>query len=422
MSAMRLLLVAWIVCVASFCASAALPSYSFVNFEADSGWKAGPFPQDKPSMRLVQGAASIVAVSEPDSRQLLQLGPSKPFPALFIDSSAAAKGLVAYCELLAKPVAVDEQGGQEFFDFGGAVLGFFRAGNSGEIRALFAKSKDESVWISTGIRFALDNSGLPAQWMRICVKLNRKSGRWDLLINGAQALSGLQAIPGEPEGLPFWLYGDESAPSLFDDILLSTEDPDRLEKMILWQAERKKRLQSLAAGRKSAKTVVQSMENSQLRQQQPGINTATSQLTAPVLRGWHAVLENNGQTIEDKGGGQNVGGMNISVVPFAPAFDAHNNPLPMTLTLVADAELKPGADLSKIRWIVAEMKKWPDVLGETMATGNFSTGLVQSVPITGKWVQKATLTYVWTAGPSGEMPSYFKFDTNSAPSPSEKRK
>ena len=36
---------------------------------------------------------------------------------------------------------------------------------------------------------------------------------------------------------PMWLYGDQTRPMLIDDVLLSVEDPDRLEKMIAWQAE-----------------------------------------------------------------------------------------------------------------------------------------------------------------------------------------
>jgi hypothetical protein len=70
---------ALIVLLASWCltAMAAPPSYSFVNFETDTGWKIGPLPSGH-SVRLVQGAASIVEFVERDSRQILQLGPSKP--------------------------------------------------------------------------------------------------------------------------------------------------------------------------------------------------------------------------------------------------------------------------------------------------------------------------------------------------------
>ena len=90
MSVKRVVLLGWMAFLAVFCATghAALPPYSFIDFEAGTGWKIGPFPGDRPDSRLIQGKASIISVPEQDSQQALQLGPSKPFPALFIDASA----------------------------------------------------------------------------------------------------------------------------------------------------------------------------------------------------------------------------------------------------------------------------------------------------------------------------------------------
>ena len=59
-------------------ALAATPPYSFIDFEAGSGWKVGQFPPNRSAAKLVQGSASIVSMPEEDSQQALQLGPQIP--------------------------------------------------------------------------------------------------------------------------------------------------------------------------------------------------------------------------------------------------------------------------------------------------------------------------------------------------------
>jgi len=416
MNLKSLALVGWIMVFTSICdtGNAALPSYSFTDFEADSGWSIGPFPSDNHSFRLLQGSASIVGLVEQDSRQALQLGPSNPYPVLFVDASAASKSVISYCELLARPFALDESTNQEFLNFGGAVIGFFREGNYGEVQALFANSPTDSVWISTGRRFDLDGSGLAAQWLRITIKLDRSTGRWDLRINGVKVLSGLEAVPEESAGLALWLDGDVSHPYYFDDILLSVEDPDRLQRMAALENERAFRARLLAAGHPAGKFVVQNKRNEDLRQLQPAVVSISRKLMAPVLRDWSAVFR-NGSTVLKTGHPVRIEGRDATPIFYSPQYDANGRPLPANLTMIADAELKPGTDLSKLRWIVAEMVKWPDQLGEVVASGDFSTGLVQEVTIPPNWVLKATLAYVWVDGSPGDIRNLYKFTKGMSP-------
>ena len=401
---------------ASLSAVAVLPSYVFLDFEKSSGWNIGPIPTNQSSLHLAQGTASVISFPEPDSQQALQLGPSRPFPALLVNTSAIAKGVTAYCELLVRPPAVDPDTGNEFLDFGGATLAFFKNGDHAEICALHTTSAEGGVWISSGIEVALDDTGIAARWVRIDIKLNRASGRWDLLLDGEPVLFGLQSVPGESDSLPFWLYGDETHPALVDDVLISTEDPDRLEKMITWQAERDARKHASISSHPVPKTVVQSEQNRDLRGAQPHIREVGQELTAPILRDWKGVLESAGMTFRG-GPPTTIKGESVSIAAHGVYYDQSGKPLPGVLTIIADAELRPGADLSRIKWVVAEVIDFPDKLGAVMASGDFSSGLVQTVPISGEWMKKVTVAYVWTSGDRPSLDRLISGTSTGSPAP-----
>lgn len=375
-------------------AKAALPPHYFTDFESGGGWSEEPLPPEKSPLRLVQGNAAIVALAEENSSQALELGPSNPFTAVFVDTLPLAKSQVAFCEILARPAAVNDDLDAEFFDFGGSVLGFFRVGDKGELRVLSSRSPDESVWISTGMRFAVDDDGTAADWLQIMVRLDRRTERWDLIINGTPALSGLRAVHGKAAGLALWLYGQKTQVCRFDNLLLSVVEPDHLEKML---AVRRARVdtQRSRINAPGPKTVKQSKLTATLRNAQPVIQKAERQLITPVLRGLEAVLQIGNQTYNTAE--VTIEGRKTSLAIYSTSYDDNGNPLPGVFTITADAELKPGTDLSSIRWIMAELKGGPDGLGEVLAAGDFSTGLVQTITIPGEWTKKATRASVWVS-------------------------
>ena len=385
--------------VSVFCSSvvrAALPAYSFTDFEG-AGWSAGPLPAEKSAWHLVQGSAAVVATSEERPAQALALGPSTPFAAVFVETTPVANAPVVFCEVLAKPHAVAGEADAEFLDFGGAVAGFFRGKNGrGELRALFARSAAESVWLSTGLDFPLDESGNAAEWLRIAIRLDRRGERWELRVNGAPVLTGLRALEGRAAGLGFWLYGQESQPCLVDDVLVTTVEPDQLEKLIAAENRRARRVAPHAPAAPGAQIVSRGPAPGAMRSAQPAIVKATRELAVPVVRAWDAALQ-IGDAHFKSGAEVEIEGRKTSLLIYGPRFDDQGNALPGELTLTADAELRPGADLRRLRWIVVEMKKWPDEFGETIAAGDFRTGLVQTAIIPPEWIRKATSVHVWTA-------------------------
>lgn len=382
---------------------AALPAHLFADFESAAGWRAGALPLEKAGFRLIQGLAAVAANAEADSAQVLVLGPSSPFAAVFVETTAVAKAPVVFCEMLVQPPAVAGEADAEFLDFGGAVVGFFRQGGSGEVRVLFARSAEESVWISCGPRFALDESGCAAGWLRIAVRLDRRTERWSLRVNGVKVLAGLRALPGEAAGLPLWLYGQEGQPCRVDDLLVTTVEPADLQKMIEWQHRRAGRGTAAGPEISGAKLVTRALPSHDLRSAQPPIREATARLCKPVVRAWEMSLHIGDATF--KGGPETeIEGRKTSLLVYSPQYDDAGRPLPGAVTITADAELRPGVELSRLRWMIAEIKKWPDELGEVVTAGDFGTGLVQTATIPPEWIRKATTVQVWVAPGSGDVP------------------
>jgi hypothetical protein len=400
--------VLWFCCASV--ASAALPAYLFTDFEAAAGWKIGALAAPRAGVQVVQGAAAIAAIEEKDSAQVLELGPSTPFPAVFVATTAVAKAPVVFSELLVQPVAGAADQEAEFLDFGGAVVGFFRQGTRGEVRVLFARSAEESVWISTGQTFAVDERGRAAEWLRLAIRLDRRTERWSLRLNGTEVLNGLRALPGQAAGLPLWLYGQEAAATRVDDLLVTTVEQDDLERMIEWQQRRSARSRTAEGATNGAKLVTRALPSRAVRSLQPAIREATDRLVKPTLRAWNLELRIGDATFKS-GPEVEMQGQKTSLLIYSPKFDDEGRPLPGALTITADAELRPGVDLSRLRWMVAELKKWPDEPGDVVTAGDFRTGLVQTATIPVEWIRKATSVWVWVP-PGDRDVAWWRFRMN----------
>ncbi len=373
----------------------ALPPYFFADFEGDGPWKLGPLPAKDSAVRLMQGKAEIGGAPEEHSQQVLALGPSENYPAVFVDASNFAKSRTVFCEILAKPFAVEESSDEEFLDFEGAIIGCFRVGSQGEIRGLYAKSPKENVWISTGIRFDLGADGLPKEWQRITIQLDRVPHIWSISINGVPAVSALRAVQlPTVSPLPLWLYGDSRHTSLFDDLLISTIPPDEWEKLLALSH----RAGTSTPQRPGQQLVTQIKPTPELhRAQTSDSNPGTLAAPTPQMpfRGFKYTLDNGREKVG--GGGELEAGKNKPELGTGLQPDYHKGwPLPAVVTLTADAELRPGVDLSHLRWRVAEAIRWPDGIGEIAGEGDFSSGLVQTLTIPGEWWERRALRIeVW---------------------------
>lgn len=381
------------------------PRFFVADFESSTGWKLGLLAKADSPVRLVQGSAKIIPLDEERSKQILELGPSELYPAVLVEASPLESSEEVFGEVLARPFAVDEKSSEEFFDFAGAVLAFVRVGDKGEIRALFGSTKTESLWISTGQRFALNDRGAAAQWLRLTVRLNRKTQRWDLSINGTASLAGLRPVRlASGRALRLWLYGHADHVSRFDDVILATADPDKLEQVTPTRAAGDERIsaarRSADFAERSEKVVTRTKENSDIHQTL--LNVAPTKENLPELRGWNVSLNTGAQTYSAmKPVLKDEPADTLHILAYAPGYDEAGNRLPATITITADAELAPGVDLSRLRWDVVEaLGIQPSKYGATIGEGDFRTGLVQTFTMPAEWTKKATSVRVWVEKPS----------------------
>lgn len=372
---------------------AELPTYLFLDFEVKSGWTTGLLSVEEQRIQLLQGNAEVLPLAESESGQILSLSAGKPFTAVSIDASPLAGSREVFCEVLARPYAIDTSKDEEFFDFAGAILGLFRVGDYGELMALFSQSEEESVWISTGLRFTLDERGAVTDWIQLNVRIEPETGRWALAVNGQWELEGMKMVELEGEvALPLYLYGHESHGNRFDDVLLSDVPPEQLEMTLKRLAS--ERLSRRPAPMSSPQMVTHTKPLSELRRAEPAMRPSRVTDSPPILLGWHLSMDTGqrtykSSTLTDRSAGE------PSIIAYAPGYDDEGNPLPATLTITADAALRPGVNLSRLRWRVMELVGWPDQFGQQVGAGDFRGGLVQHFVLTPEWTRKATSVQVY---------------------------
>ena len=361
----------------------ATPAYFYTGFEQTDEETLGSGAESP--IRILGGHAEIVTTPETPTQRCLELAPTQPFGTVCVDATSLAKRNIFYLEVLAKPCVADDASDGEFLNFGGAILGFFKVGDVGELRALVSAPKG-NVWIATGVRFALAADTLPSDWIRIGIRLNRTTERWDISIDGTLILSGMKAItPQGKSALSLCLFGQSSHPSRFDDLILSAMEPGKLEKLITLQTLRKLQKQAAATARApqivSARKPELALRNAQTPKPSAG---------KPILRGWTVSVGSGGNK------DQATSGLNGKMDDQPLLTPWTKEPIPMTIT--ADVALQPGTDLSQIRWKVTHVEKakgQPDKEIKVLAEGNFSTGLVQSCTLSvedGFW---ATILISW---------------------------
>lgn len=320
----------------------------------------------------------LAGTDRPAAGQALELLPSLPAAALFFDAQPVANRATVYAEVFARPVTGDASRGGEVLDFGGAVLGFFREGTVGELCALSSKSATESVWISTGVQVPVTAAGISTKWLRLGIRLNRRSGRWDLVVNGRPVLAGLRAVP-RAAGLKLWLYGHSSAPVWIDDVLISSIPPDELERRLARDAAAR-RLPALPAA--GPQIVRRAQSSERLRGNAPVLRDAQGDI---VIEDWHLSLSDGNRTYE----ATMTATSDDQITAYSPAYDEAGNALPMQLTITADAMLEPGADLRRLVWEIRELVGWKKY-GALLMEGDFRTGLVQVVTLPPEITRKAT--------------------------------
>lgn len=370
--------------------SASVFEYYFENFEPTQGWAPGPLTAETQDFEVLQGKAAITHCPEKGSAQILELVESSPFTAVFLDASGFASHEAVFCEMRVKPSARNEQEDEEFLDFGGAILGFFGDARKGQVQVLSSKTAEESVWISTGIDYALDGDGRPNDWIHIQIRIDRTSRRWALAIDGEWVLDGLNMLDLPSDvALPLFLYGHARQNNQFDDILVSNLPPSEVKKELahVLVGRHSKRIRPPAT---HERFVARVKSNASARHSSEAIREHKPK--NPVLR-----MRKIEYTLETGTGKYTADSeMKSPLIAYSPAYDEEGNRKAAVLTIKADIHLEPGVKLKDLKWRLVHLKGWPDQFGETFAVGDFSTGLVQKITLRPAWQEVATSVVVET--------------------------
>jgi len=246
---------------------ASLFGYFFENFENKIPSSIGTKAHKKSTFQTVRGKASIVHLEETGSTQILELEKSDPYTSVFLDASEFAIYDEVYCEVLVKPTAMNDSQDEEFLDFGGAILGFFHHEDSAEIQVLSSKNENESVWISTGIHYALNEERRPQDWIQIRIRINLSTNRWSLALDDKWVLNGLKALDLTSEiALPLFLYGHLNSSNQFDDLLLTNVNPSQLGETLTQEHVSKNRYGKAEVTNIGDKVVSKIKSNASVRQ------------------------------------------------------------------------------------------------------------------------------------------------------------
>lgn len=364
--------------------------YFFDNFETTNNWSTGSIHEQKPEIQLLQGAAAIISFAEKSSEQILEVAKYSPYSTVYLDASPFAASQNTYFEILTKPTAMDDSNDDEFLDFGGAILGFFKEGDHAQVHVLSSKNQKESVWITTGISYPIDGLSRPLDWIKIQIHIDHTTQRWALALDDEWVIKGLKALEIPTEvSLPLFLYGHSEYANQFDDILLANIHLNELEKALLEQGQN--------THQKSQTTIVkdrfvsQAKDNSSLRHHTDTVDQLQSdEETSLKILNIHFEIDNGTRTFSASGGEKDD---IISI--YSPSYDENGNKKTVMMTVTADVLLEPGVSLRELKWEITEIIKWPDEFGPALLKGDFETGLVQQIPITAALQEMPTSVYVY---------------------------
>ncbi len=354
------------------------PGFYFFNFNAADGAVVEMPPSREEGFQVLQGSALIAAESNDSSHEYLTLKAVDPFSAVSISGRRPSAKDKTYLEAWVRPHATPSERGEEFIDFEGATVGFFKNGQTGqgEVNVFHALPEDKGYWLATGHSLAVNASGFPEAWFRIGIAIDWNSKTWDLEINGSNYIKGIafrrEGMTGQ---FQLRMYGQQSGDNGFDDLLISACPPDELESKLAGRAAAMQRIQRpLAKPRGSSVTASQAHD--QRRQKHTPKPDSTVEARTPHLS-MDARVTDGGKhfmTIDSK----DETGAPKKVAFYVPSFDSSGNPLPLEVTIKCDAQLEVGTTLADIHWeITAQDTAQAATPAAGIPHGTFSSGPTQ---------------------------------------------
>lgn len=367
--------------LASFHASGAERTpYLFINFDDASVFPPGEIAGATQGIQVITPVANVVK-DEAGPKSHLQVSGS----VVLLANRFTGDGQTHF-EAWVRPQAVTADDGMEFLDYDGAVLAMFRTDEDhAEIHALHMVSADVAFWVSTGVQIPIKN-GIAVDWHVIHIQQHWEQSTWDLTLDGVMVLQGLgRGQYADGKLTEVWLYGhgDQSL-NAFDDLLLSADAPDVLERELA--AHYQRRTSVAAQAQQKKKLVGRSTTDSHRRQKTQAQPDPKKIETAKILD----------VSLQVVGGGRHIGefestekdGKKKKFALYTPGYDENGKPKPLEVQIRCDAELKEGASLDDIEWAITEHPKDGEEQVRVILSGTFQSGpsLIAKVP--SEWSNK----------------------------------
>ena len=193
------------------------------GFESSGGFLPGNLA-GQGGWSVDQGRALISPTSGRDRTQGLVIEPSEPFGQVSLHLTRP-EGNVVFSDFWVKPVAA-EGDARQFVDLEGAITGFFKIDQTGELHVLDGEGDGSGEWVSTGMKFATaEDSDAAQDWIRVTIRQDFENKVWDIFVNELLVGADLGFWSNDTEFLErFSLMGHSSFPLQFDDLHIAVDN------------------------------------------------------------------------------------------------------------------------------------------------------------------------------------------------------
>ncbi len=165
------------------------------SFESSEGFSPGDL-NNQSSWLVDQGTATVSTQEASEGEQSVEVEESDPFTQIRLPLNSVQGEAILFIDLHVKPVATSIEEANEFVDLDGALAGFFKIDDQGEIYVLDGNGSGGGDWVATGHQVSLTNDALANNWIHLTFRQDFEDQLWDLYIDRKPARRKPR-IPGE---------------------------------------------------------------------------------------------------------------------------------------------------------------------------------------------------------------------------------
>jgi hypothetical protein len=160
------------------------------DFELTEGYRLGPLGGQL-GWQVGSGSATITTEIAYAGTQAVLISPSASLTQVGQTFAPLADERVVFVDWFTRPASEADAGTSTTFDVDAARIGFRREAGGTALLAWAGDGAGGGTWRATGFTAANDAIGVTAAWIRLSVRLDFATGRWDLYANGIMVAGAL---------------------------------------------------------------------------------------------------------------------------------------------------------------------------------------------------------------------------------------